>query len=150
MKSLSIVIPAYNELDNFNSGCLNQIADYLKQQKLNWQVIIVDDGSTDGSNKKIKAYAKKHGLVCNRRYLYAYRDHDKFGAGIFNKTIHYKKGVYYRDWHLDMRPEIKNSFGLGIFPKGNTKVRVKISDWGVAVEKDGNRDKARVWGFEII
>ena len=41
------------------------------------------------------------------------------------------------------------SFGFGIFPKGNTKVKVKIEDWGVAVDDilDG---KARVWGFEIV
>jgi len=56
MKSLSIVIPAYNELANFKSGTLNQVADYLKKKNLNWEVIIVDDGSTDGSNRLIKKY----------------------------------------------------------------------------------------------
>lgn len=56
---LSIVIPAYNELDNFNAHKLEQIADYLKQKKLNWEVIIVDDGSTDGSNQAIQQFASK-------------------------------------------------------------------------------------------
>jgi len=53
MKTLSIVIPAYNEKLNFKNKVLNQISDYLKKKNLNWQVIIVDDGSTDGSNKLI-------------------------------------------------------------------------------------------------
>ncbi len=59
MKNLTIVIPAYNELENFKAGKLQQVADYLKKKKLNWQVIVIDDGSTDGSNKKIKAWVAK-------------------------------------------------------------------------------------------
>lgn len=58
MKNLSIVIPAYNELSNFKSGALNQVDTYLKKNKLNWEVIIVDDGSTDGSSKLIEDYVK--------------------------------------------------------------------------------------------
>ena len=54
---LSIVIPAYNELDNFEAHKLEQIAAYLKQKQLDWEVIIVDDGSTDGSNLNIKQFA---------------------------------------------------------------------------------------------
>ena len=47
-----------------------------------------------------------------------------------------------------MRKNEENSFGLGIFPTGNTPVKVKIEDWGLEVNrKDG---KARVWGFEVI
>ena len=67
---------------------------------------------------------------------------------MYNKTISYKKNKYYKDWHLDMRKNEKNSFGLGIFPEGNTKVKVLIKDWGVSVNR--NDGKARVWGFEIV
>ena len=100
--------------------------------------------------KEAKAYAKKYDLKVNSKYLHAYREHNFNSSGMFKKTIIYKKGQYYRDWHLDMRKEEQNSFGLGIFPEGNTSVRVKISDWGVEVADDGNRGKARVWGFEVI
>jgi hypothetical protein len=82
--------------------------------------------------------------------LYAYRNHDFNGSGIFNKVLTYTKGIYYKDWHIDMREEVSNSFGLGIFLKGNTPVRVKIGDWGVEVKDDEDRGKARVWGFEIV
>ena len=47
-----------------------------------------------------------------------------------------------------MRKNELNSFGLGIWSKGNTPIKVKISDWGVAVDRDDS--KARVMGFEII
>jgi len=47
-----------------------------------------------------------------------------------------------------MREDLENSFGLGIFPKGNTPVKVKIGDWGLEVPRDDG--KCRVWGFEVI
>ena len=98
--------------------------------------------------REVIEYANVHNLKYDDQYLYAYRTHDKWGRGVHNKTISYEKGKYYRDWHCDMRKDEENSFGLGIWPKGNTPVRIKIEDWGVAVNKDNG--KARVWAFEII
>jgi hypothetical protein len=72
-----------------------------------------------------------------------------YGRGMFNKAIFYEKGKEYRDFHCDLDIEEKNSFGLGIFPKGNTKVKVKLEDFGVEV-KDSDEGKARVWAFEIV
>jgi len=97
----------------------------------------------------IKAYAEKWNLKFEDGYLYAFREHDRWGRGAFKKNIFYKKGNTYRDWHCDMREDEKNSFGLGIWPKGNTAVRVHYKDFGVAVlnDKDG---KARVWAFEVL
>ena len=98
--------------------------------------------------KEIKAYAKRHNLRYENGVLYAFRIHDKHGRGEYNKTIFYEKGKYYRDWHCDMREDVENSFGLGVWPKGNTPVAVKVEDWGVKVNRgDG---KARVWGFTVL
>ena len=98
--------------------------------------------------EEIKQYSKAHDLEFDGQYLYCYRNHDKYGRGSFKSTTRYVLGEYYHDWHCDMRPEENNSFGFGIWPKGNTKVKVKVEDWGVAVTRgDG---KARVWGFEAI
>lgn len=98
---------------------------------------------------EVKKYAKCYNLEYDDKYLYAYRNHDKLGRGWCRKTIRYEKGQYYRDWHCDMRENESCSFGLGIWPVGNTKVRVKIEDWGTQVSSDWD-GKARVWGFEII
>jgi len=137
----------------------------IKIQNLNHKVYTVAEKMI-----AIKNYAKKHNLKFDGKYLYAFREHDEFGRGMFNKTIFYKKGEYYRDWHCDMNEnnrncfgcknsyvfnsfiqngnKYKNSFGLGIFPQGNTKVKVKVEDWGIEVSREDG--KARVWGFEII
>ncbi len=66
---------------------------------------------------------------------------------MYNKTIAYEKNKYYRDWRCDLNPKQINSFGYGIFPEGNTKVKVKIEDFGCRVNKS---KKLRVWGFEVI
>src|SRR5258705_4238738 len=44
---LSIIIPAYNEEKNIRLGALDKVARYLEEQNYEWEVIIVDDGSSD-------------------------------------------------------------------------------------------------------
>lgn len=46
---ISIVIPSYNEMANLQKGVLNKVEGFLRKQKFTSEVIIVDDGSTDGS-----------------------------------------------------------------------------------------------------
>lgn len=57
---LSIVIPCYNEEKNLKRGVLDQIDEYLRKQKYVWEVIISDDGSTDGSLDFLKKYCRQH------------------------------------------------------------------------------------------
>ena len=98
--------------------------------------------------KQIKTYAKEYKLKFDGKYLFAFRNHDIFGRGIFNKTIFYESGETYTDWHCDMNPKNKDSFGLGIFPEGNTKVKVHYQDWVIAVNREDG--KARVWKFTVL
>jgi len=97
----------------------------------------------------MKEYAQKWNLKFDGRYLYAYRNHDKYGRGNFIEAQFYEKGKYYRDWKCDMREDVNNSFGFGIWPEGNTLVKINIRDWGVAI-KDDSDGKARVWGFTVL
>jgi glycosyltransferase involved in cell wall biosynthesis len=41
---LSVIIPCYNEKDT-----ISEIIDLVKKVKINKEIIIVDDGSTDGT-----------------------------------------------------------------------------------------------------
>ncbi len=102
----------------------------------------------DQKLEEIKEYAEKHNLKFDGKYLYCFRKHDKWGCGYFNKTIRYESGKYYHNWRCDMRENQENSFSLGIWPRGNTPIRVKVEDWGVAVNREDG--KARVWGFEVL
>lgn len=46
---LSVVIPSYNEIANLRKGTLDKVEQFLKRKKYEYEVIVVDDGSTDGS-----------------------------------------------------------------------------------------------------
>lgn len=48
MVHLSIVIPAYNEEKRI-AGTLNKLYDFLKRKNFSYEVIVVDDGSTDNT-----------------------------------------------------------------------------------------------------
>lgn len=57
---LSVIIPSYNELANLERGVLEQVETYLSRQKYTWEVILSDDGSTDGTVESLAQFAKTH------------------------------------------------------------------------------------------
>lgn len=62
---LSVVVPAYNEEVNVKSGKPDKIYSYLKKQEYGWEIIFVDDGSTDNTASLLEEFSKKD----NRIYL---------------------------------------------------------------------------------
>lgn len=46
---LSVIIPSYNEMANLQKGVLDKVDHFLQKQKFDYEVIISDDGSNDGS-----------------------------------------------------------------------------------------------------
>ncbi|MFQ5855595.1 MAG: dolichyl-phosphate beta-glucosyltransferase [Anaerolineae bacterium] len=59
---LTVVIPAYNEAGRL-PATLDRIFHYLNQQEYSAQVIVVDDGSTDGTAAAARRYDEKHHRV---------------------------------------------------------------------------------------
>ena len=57
---LSIIIPNYNELENIERGVLDEVNKFLKKTLFSWEVIISDDGSTDGSRDLVENFVKNH------------------------------------------------------------------------------------------
>ena len=51
-KDLSIVVPVYNEVENLRP-LINEITNALASENLDYEVLLIDDGSTDGSDELI-------------------------------------------------------------------------------------------------
>ena len=57
---LSVVIPSYNEMPNLRKGILDKIDHYLGRQSYSYEVIVVDDGSDDGSMEFVEKFASEN------------------------------------------------------------------------------------------
>jgi len=54
--SISVIIPCYNEAKNLERGVLDEVYQYFAQQDYAWEVIIINDASTDNSKQIIERY----------------------------------------------------------------------------------------------
>jgi dolichyl-phosphate beta-glucosyltransferase len=59
--NVSLVIPAYNETDRIRPA-IARIAEYLREKGEPWEVIVVDDGSRDGTGSSVRNAAEANGL----------------------------------------------------------------------------------------
>ncbi len=56
--SVSVVVPAYNEEANLRR-CVDDIVGFLKKKDWDWEIIVVNDGSTDRTGEIAKQLAKR-------------------------------------------------------------------------------------------
>jgi len=56
---LSIVIPAYNEASRI-IGTLQQVVGFLEGRPYSWEVLVVDDGSTDATARLVEEFGATH------------------------------------------------------------------------------------------
>ena len=85
---LSVIIPCYDEMANLQKGVLEKVQHYLSKKNYSYEVIIVDDGSKDGSAAFIKKFARE-----NAHFHLLQIDH--YGkAGAVTKGVLQAKGEY--------------------------------------------------------
>jgi dolichyl-phosphate beta-glucosyltransferase len=61
---ISVIIPCWNEAKNLEAGVLDEVFHYLARQPFSWEVVIVDDGSTDRSRSLIEHFIQdKEGFL---------------------------------------------------------------------------------------
>ena len=53
---ISVIIPCYNEEKNLESGVLDEVYQYLKEQSYTWEVIVSNDESTDNSRALVESF----------------------------------------------------------------------------------------------
>lgn len=57
--SISVIIPCYDELPNLHDGSLDRTVRYLSECCRDWEIIVVDDGSTISSVDQLRRIYKK-------------------------------------------------------------------------------------------
>ena len=77
---LSILVPVYNEEDNLPE-LIRRILGVARGLKRSFEVILIDDGSTDGSERIIKEAVKKNKEMKLIRFNRNYGQHSALFAG---------------------------------------------------------------------
>ncbi len=57
---LSVVIPSYDEMANLQKGVLDKVKSFLDKKKFPYEVLVVDDGSQDGSEQFVSKFVKEN------------------------------------------------------------------------------------------
>lgn len=57
---LSVIIPSFDEMANLQKGVLDKVKSFLDKKKVPYEVIIVDDGSHDGSVEFVNKFVKEN------------------------------------------------------------------------------------------
>ncbi|MCD6382550.1 MAG: glycosyltransferase, partial [Candidatus Hydrothermae bacterium] len=56
---VSLLVPAYNERENVEP-LLRSFARFIREQNLDWELVLVDDGSTDGTYEVAEKLKKRY------------------------------------------------------------------------------------------
>ena len=60
---VSVLMPCYNEVDAIQQNIIETVITLKNSNNGSFELIVVDDGSSDGSFEKIKAGANNNGCV---------------------------------------------------------------------------------------
>ena len=126
---LSIVIPSYNEMANLRKGVLDKVEHFLGKQKYNWELIIVDDGSEDGSIEFTEKFIKD-----NSNFKLIRNSHlGKAGAVTFGVLSAKGENVLFMD--MDQATPIEEIDKLLPF----------INDYDIVIGSRGSKRKGDPW-----
>jgi|694.fasta_scaffold154891_2 glycosyltransferase involved in cell wall biosynthesis len=111
MTTLSVVAPIYNEASVI-SEFVNQVEQNLKQLNISYEIILIDDGSSDGSWNAIQLETKKSEKIKAIQLSKNFGHHYAITAGIHNSKGDW---VVIMDTDLQDRPEVI----LDLYKKAN-------------------------------
>lgn len=86
-KQYSIIIPAFNESKRIQKTLI-EVSDYFKKRKIQIEIFVIDDGSTDNTGEVIEEFKKKNNLE-NLRLVKLSKNSGKGFAvktGVFEST----------------------------------------------------------------
>jgi len=139
---LSVVITSYNEKENIERGVLQEIADYLSTVDYSWEVIINDDGSTDGSRQMIEKFVNQHS-----GFKFIKGNHGGKAAGLLN-GINKAKGDIILFTDVDQSTPLKEVAKL--LPYYDQGYDLVFGSRGKARQNFPWYRQIMSWGFRVI
>jgi len=100
-EELSVFFPAYNEEENIKKTVTEAIAVLTKVAK-KWEIIVIDDGSTDRTGERVKELIKKE----SRLRLVTHTPNRGYGAAL-------KSGLYHSRYNLITFMDADGQFDFG-------------------------------------
>ncbi|MDZ4800967.1 MAG: glycosyltransferase [Bryobacteraceae bacterium] len=101
-----VVLPAYNEEENM-PGLLDNLVETLTDASLDFEVIVVDDGSTDGTPEILAAYRDRMPL-----HTYRHERNEGLGATIRDGLFHASRCARPKDIIVTMDADETHAPGL--------------------------------------
>jgi len=139
---LSIVITSYNESENLKRGVLSEMADFLTGVDFSYEVIINDDGSTDGGDKIIESFVRK-----NHGFKLTHGSHGGKAAGLLN-GVNEARGEIILTTDMDQSTPLKEV--LKLLPWFDAGYDVVFGSRG-KLRKDSPWDRQIIsWGFRTF
>ncbi len=117
-KILTVVVPVYNT-EKYLAGCLDSIIEAMVSDM---EILVIDDGSTDGSEKVIKKYAEKYPNLI--RHI---RQKNRGLGNVRNVGLKEAKGKYIAS--VDSDDTIESEFLKDALPYLREDVDAVICDW---------------------
>lgn len=78
---LSVIIPAYNEETRLGKS-LHSVRNYLEERGLSFEVLVVDDGSTDRTSEIVRAFARHFSFRNGKLILLRYENNRGKGYAV--------------------------------------------------------------------
>ena len=105
MKTL-VAVPCFNEMENLKE-CLDSLFDHKLKNNLNFDILVVDDGSEDMSSEILSDYKKQLSIISSQ---------NNFGlAEVFNSILSYTKKMKYHQlliYDADLQYPVENIIDL--------------------------------------
>jgi dolichol-phosphate mannosyltransferase len=83
LPDISVVIPILNEAGNIRTLIVT-LADMLRERKVSWEAILVDDGSTDNSWQELQALAAEFSMLSAIRFTRNFGKEAAIYAGLMH------------------------------------------------------------------
>ncbi len=84
---LSVIIPCFNEAKNLKNGCLDGVIAYFKKYNYSYEILVVDDASTDDSVAILTKYEERGDIILIKKV-------HSFKAGTVIRGINEARGKY--------------------------------------------------------